>query len=76
MMDAIREFLSMGGYAVFVWPAFGVTALVMIALLAASIRGLRKERQTLELMEVARPRRRERAAGQDNATEGQTSSEA
>ena len=52
-MDAIREYLSMGGYAAFVWPAFGVTAIVMVALLVASIRGLRKERRTLELMESA-----------------------
>ena len=79
-MDAIREFLSMGGYAVFVWPAFGVTAAVMIVLLVASVRGLRKERQMLELMEAARPRRRDRAtdqaAGQENRTEGPAGSEA
>ncbi len=31
----------MGGYGAFVWPAFGVTALVMGWLLAASLRRLR-----------------------------------
>ena len=69
-MDAIREYLAMGGYAAFVWPAFGVTAIVMIALLVASIRGLRKERRTLELMESARPRRRDRGMSKpgDEAT--------
>ena len=61
-MDAIREYLSMGGYAVFIWPAFGVTALIMVGLLFGSVRSLRRERQTLELMEAARPRRRERSA--------------
>ena len=60
-MDAIYEFLTMGGYAAFVWPAFGITVGVMAGLLVASLRGLRQERQTLELMENARPRRRGRA---------------
>ena len=60
-MDAIHEFLTMGGYAAFVWPAFGITVVVMAGLLVASLRGLRRERQTLELMENARPRRRARA---------------
>ncbi len=31
----------MGGYGAFVWPAFGVTVLVMGCLLAASLRRLR-----------------------------------
>jgi heme exporter protein D len=26
----VREFLAMGGYARFVWPAFGLTALVLV----------------------------------------------
>ncbi len=62
-MDAIHEFLTMGGYAAFVWPAFGITVVVMAGLLVASLRGLRQERQTLELMENARPRRSNRGAG-------------
>ena len=60
-MDAIHEFLTMGGYAAFVWPAFGITVMVMAGLLVASLRGLRQERRTLELMENARPRRLGRA---------------
>ena len=27
----LMQFLRMGGYAVFVWPAFAVTAIVLIA---------------------------------------------
>jgi heme exporter protein D len=35
----MREFLAMGGYAVWVWSAFGLTALVLAAnMLAASRR--------------------------------------
>ncbi len=40
-MEQLRSFLAMGGYGAFVWPAFGVTALVMGWLLAASLRRLR-----------------------------------
>ena len=38
----------MGGYASFVWPSFGVTALVMVGLLIASLRMLRANEATLE----------------------------
>ena len=40
-MEQVRSFLAMGGYGAFVWPAFGVTALVMGWLLVASLRRLR-----------------------------------
>ncbi len=30
-MDSIRDFFYMGGYALYVWGSFGVTALLMIA---------------------------------------------
>lgn len=30
-MDAVKEFFHMGGYALYVWGSFGVTALLMIA---------------------------------------------
>jgi heme exporter protein D len=29
MMDAIREFLAMGGYAPYVWGAYGLSAAVL-----------------------------------------------
>jgi heme exporter protein D len=29
-MDKLVEFLNMGGYALYVWGSFGVTALLMI----------------------------------------------
>ncbi len=31
MMDTVAEFFNMGGYALYVWGSFGVTALLMIA---------------------------------------------
>ena len=72
----IGEFLAMGGYAAFVWPAFGATALVMVGLLLASLRGLRRERRALELMEKARPRRRRHGAAPEAAGTPQASGEA
>ena len=32
----MQTFFEMGGYAAFVWPAYGVAAVVLIGLLAAS----------------------------------------
>jgi heme exporter protein D len=40
-LDAITNFLAMGGYAAFVWPAFGITAAVLVGLLLASLRDLK-----------------------------------
>lgn len=37
-MDSLFTFLAMGGYAGFVWPVYGVAAVVLIGLLAASLR--------------------------------------
>ncbi len=34
-------FFAMGGYAAFIWPAYGATAAILIGLLIASVRNLR-----------------------------------
>ncbi|MDP6175524.1 MAG: heme exporter protein CcmD [Rhodospirillales bacterium] len=39
-MEGIGNFLSMGGYAGFIWPAFGISALVLAGLLIDSRRRL------------------------------------
>lgn len=31
MIDTMREFFNMGGYALYVWGSFGMAALLMIA---------------------------------------------
>jgi heme exporter protein D len=55
------SFLAMGGYAAFVWPAYGVTLAILAGLLVASWRGLRAREAELALAESAaaeaRPRR-------------------
>jgi heme exporter protein D len=47
----MREFLEMGGYAAFVWPAYGVTALVLLLLLADSMIRLRRRQAELTRLE-------------------------
>lgn len=47
-MEQFMKFLEMGGYAAYVWPAFGTTALVLIVLALASLRSLRTRQQMLE----------------------------
>ena len=56
----------MGGYAVFVWPAYGLTAVVMIGLAVDSIRQLRARHRALQRLEAAAPPRRRRDAAVDN----------
>ncbi len=53
----------MGGYGAFVWPAFGVTALVMGWLLAASLRRLRGLERALAEHGLAPPGGGKRGGG-------------
>jgi heme exporter protein D len=70
-MDAVREFFAMGGYAVYVWPSYGLTAVVLLALLIGSWRGLRARQRQLRAIETqmgvdggARRTRRRAARGE------------
>lgn len=54
----MAEFFAMGGYAAYVWPAYGLAALVMLGLLVATLKGLRGAETTLKVLEGSRPARR------------------
>ena len=54
-MNQIQTFFAMGGYGAFVWPAFGATALILIWLLASSLRRLRALERQLEAHHIAHP---------------------
>jgi heme exporter protein D len=54
MTDAIQTFLAMGGYAQFVWPAYALAALVLIGLLALSLRQLRKAEAELAALGLSK----------------------
>ena len=47
---AMNEFFSMGGYAAFVWPALGLSALVMAILYFQSYRSLTAREAELEAL--------------------------
>jgi heme exporter protein D len=53
----MAKFFEMGGYALYVWPAFGVAALVMIGMLVASLRTLRTREALLRRLEAVERRR-------------------
>jgi len=57
-MEAVSTFLDMGGYAATVWPAYGVTAAILIGLLVQSLRALTRRKAELAVLEAQRERPR------------------
>jgi heme exporter protein D len=51
------DFFAMGGYAGFVWPAWGVAVAVLAGLVVQSLRTLRARERELATLEAARPPR-------------------
>ncbi len=49
----------MGGYAEFVWPAFGLAVVVMVGLLVSSRLGLAARERELRALQAARDERDE-----------------
>lgn len=59
MSGDLTGFLSMGGYAGYVWPAYLLTLVVLAALGIATVHGLRQKQKTLALLQATvRPGRR------------------
>ncbi len=56
-MERITTFLDMGGYAAFVWPALGLTAIVLAALVWISLRQVNAAEAELAKLDGLRPRR-------------------
>ena len=63
------SFFEMGGYAAYVWPAFGVGAVVLIALLAISLLGMKSREKALRRLEAESGGRRGRGAAPDEEEE-------
>lgn len=61
-MERLEAFFAMGGYGAFVWPAYGLTALVMIWLLVSTLRRLRASERALAQLQAGAPGRRVQAA--------------
>jgi heme exporter protein D len=62
-MEALSEFLSMGGHAAFIWPAYGVAVVVLFALVMASLRTLKANEIAVREIEATRPARKRREPG-------------
>ena len=54
-MPQLQDFLAMDGYGAFVWPAFGITALVLGWLWVSSLRRLRGLERALAAHGLAPP---------------------
>jgi len=55
MSDSVSQYFMMGGYAGYVWPAYGVAALVLIGFALSSWRRLRAAERALERLAEADP---------------------
>ncbi len=53
-MDRLHEYLSMGGYAVWVWPAYGLASIALIGILAITLRTLKNRQQAFEELKSLR----------------------
>ena len=51
-MDRMGEFFAMGGYGGFIWPAYGLTAIVLVGLFAVSLRFLRQRQAEIAMLEA------------------------
>lgn len=46
----MSDYFSMGGYAAFIWPAFALSAIVLVALLVTSLKSLRDSERALDAL--------------------------
>ncbi len=53
----MSHLLAMGGYARFVWPAYGVALAVLLWMLVDSLRSYRRAERALAALEHERPPR-------------------
>jgi heme exporter protein D len=53
-MGAIDHFLAMGGYARFVWPAYGLALIVLGGFVIETVATYRKRRRALDAAEKQR----------------------
>ena len=56
-MQRMLDYLAMGGYAAFVWPAYVLVAAILGGLFWQSRRGYRRRQRELERLQQGRTRR-------------------
>ena len=50
----MAEFLNMGGYAAFIWPAWGVGVMILVMITAHSFTRQNRAQTKLSMLEAAR----------------------
>lgn len=65
----MEQFFNMGGYAAFVWPAYGLSAIALAGLAAFNWRRGRRLRQRLRQLDQVRGGAQQNAAGVATLTE-------
>ncbi|HEY4345215.1 MAG TPA: heme exporter protein CcmD [Parvibaculum sp.] len=63
---SMAQYLDMGGYAAFVWPAYAVAAIIMLGIVIASWRDLTRQRGLLAALEGDGARKRAPARSMDH----------
>ena len=53
-MDAFLEYLDMGGYAAWVWPAYGLAVVGLVGMLVMTLRTLRAREREFEQLKATR----------------------
>lgn len=53
-MDAFLNYLDMGGYAAFVWPAYGLSALGLVGVLVMTLRSLKARQKEFDELKALR----------------------
>ena len=53
----MSEFFAMGGYAAFIWPAYGIATVVLCGLLAVSLKSMREREALVDSLRSQRGRR-------------------
>ncbi len=69
-MDAISDYLAMGGFAAYVWPAYVITVGAMVGMIVVTLRDLRRDRKALAELEAQNPMRNARRAARATQTTG------
>jgi heme exporter protein D len=57
MYDSVEAFLSMGGYAEFIWPSYAICFGLIIGLTVQSVLSWRRRQAELTLLRESRARR-------------------
>jgi heme exporter protein D len=63
----MSEFFHMGGYAFYVWSAYGITAVFLIGFVVWTLVSLKLAERELSVLEAIAPRRRQRINASENS---------